>query len=72
MKTPNDQDPGDSPIRFEYCQRAIPPDAALTVEGDEYIRHFCGDACHAAWEEEVAGEVRRAYRARSGSKEPGR
>lgn len=33
------------------CGRDIPPDQAVTAEGQEYVIYFCSPGCHAAWHE---------------------
>ena len=31
------------------CGGKIPASAAVTFEGSDYVRHFCGDDCLADW-----------------------
>lgn len=31
------------------CQGKIPASAAVTFEGSDYVRHFCGGDCLADW-----------------------
>jgi hypothetical protein len=37
------------PIRCEQCSAKISGDVALSFEGADYIRHFCGPGCLDAW-----------------------
>ena len=37
----------DSPtINCCVCYKEVPPDAAFTPEGAEYVEHFCGLECY--------------------------
>jgi Domain of unknown function (DUF3330) len=38
-----------TPIECDHCHAKIPASAALSFEGVEYIYHFCGPSCIAAW-----------------------
>lgn len=33
----------------EQCDGRIPASAAVTFEGSDYVRHFCGRDCLAGW-----------------------
>jgi len=33
----------------EECRKTIPPSVALSEEGSDYIRYFCGADCYEAW-----------------------
>jgi hypothetical protein len=34
------------PLECEVCLKEIPPSAAFTPEGSEYVGHFCGIECY--------------------------
>jgi len=38
-------------IDCEICFKEIPDSVATTEEGEDYIVHFCGLECYAAWKE---------------------
>jgi hypothetical protein len=38
-------------IDCEICFKEIPDSVAMTEEGEDYIVHFCGLDCYAAWKE---------------------
>ncbi len=38
-----------TPIECDHCHARIPATVALSFEGAEYIYHFCGPLCIAAW-----------------------
>ena len=33
----------------EECRKMIPPSVALSEEGNDYVRYFCGADCYEAW-----------------------
>lgn len=37
------------PIQCDHCHTEIPVTVALSFEGADYIYHFCGPQCIAAW-----------------------
>lgn len=39
----------ETPIECDHCHAKIPATVALGFEGAEYIYHFCGLSCIAAW-----------------------
>jgi hypothetical protein len=39
----------ETPIKCDHCHARIPATVALDFEGAEYIYHFCGPLCIAAW-----------------------
>lgn len=48
--------PGDAlgeTLVCEQCGGRIPASAAVTFEGSDYVRHFCGRDCLAGWSERV-------------------
>ena len=49
----NGKDPGmralGIPLRCNHCHTEIPATVALSVEGADYIYHFCGPQCIEAW-----------------------
>lgn len=36
-------------IQCEVCLRDIPGSVAVTVEGSDYVHHYCGLDCLARW-----------------------
>lgn len=44
----------DTPLRCGQCGGNIPASSALTFEGADYLRHFCGDRCLSDWCARVA------------------
>ncbi len=36
-------------LECEHCRSEIPVTAALSVEGADYVYHFCGPSCVEAW-----------------------
>ena len=38
-------------IDCEVCFEEIPDSVAMTEEGEDYVVHFCGLDCYAAWKE---------------------
>ena len=38
-------------IDCEICFKEIPDSVATTEEGEDYIVHYCGLDCYAAWKE---------------------
>ena len=38
-------------IACEICFREIPDTTVLSEEGEDYVLHFCGLECYAAWKE---------------------
>lgn len=45
----NNKDTNDKQSRCDCCNEDIPPSAALTTEGKDYIYHFCGMQCYDLW-----------------------
>lgn len=43
------EDALDTPLRCSHCDSPIPASSALSSEGADYIRHFCGEDCLAGW-----------------------
>ncbi len=39
----------DTPVVCQHCSARIPPSAALTFDGTDYVWHFCGHECLADW-----------------------
>lgn len=53
---PNGKIPGDAlgeTLVCEQCGGRIPASAAVTFEGADYVRYFCGPDCLAGWCEHV-------------------
>ena len=38
-------------IDCEICFKEIPDSVAMTEEGEDYVVHFCGLDCYAAWKQ---------------------
>ena len=38
-----------TPVSCAVCLKEIPGDVALNFEGPDYVQHFCGLDCLAAW-----------------------
>lgn len=36
-------------VSCEECLAQIDAGVALRADGDDYVRHFCGDACYETW-----------------------
>ena len=60
--------PNPTTVACSVCKKEIPASEALSPEAHDYVLYFCGGVCHAAWEEEQAGEVERVFEERSGVK----
>lgn len=43
-------------ISCHVCKRMIPKAAALHMEGEEYVLHFCDIGCMDYWKKEKEGE----------------
>lgn len=41
----------------EHCRGRIPASAAVTFEGSDYVRHFCGADCLARWCEKAGNAM---------------
>lgn len=39
----------DTPLRCEHCGGSIPASSALTFEGADYLREFCGERTLSDW-----------------------
>lgn len=39
----------DMPIECSRCGSKVPSSTALSLEGADYLRHFCGPDCLAQW-----------------------
>jgi hypothetical protein len=55
-------------VECAVCMKEVPASEAVSPEGEEYLVHFCGRECYAAWERERAGEVKEGFARRSGVK----
>ncbi|WP_127477591.1 DUF3330 domain-containing protein [Sulfurivermis fontis] len=56
MYYPNAEKPFPSepePIQCEICLHDIPASVAVTVEGCDYVHHYCGLDCLARWSARV-------------------
>ena len=38
-------------IACEVCLKEIPESVAQSMEGDDYIHHFCGLECYNTWQD---------------------
>jgi len=54
-KTPQ-QEP---PLSCSLCLKEMPHDLAHTLEGPDYVHHFCGLECYRKWQEKQAAEDRK-------------
>lgn len=39
----------DAMVSCSSCERVVPLSTATHEEGQDYLRHFCGQDCYAAW-----------------------
>jgi len=46
-----DLEHGCTPVACAACLTEIPGDVALSFEGPDYVQHFCGLDCLAAWKQ---------------------
>lgn len=46
----------DATLVCAHCRGRIPPSAAVTFEGADYVWHFCGSDCLAVWCEKMLRE----------------
>lgn len=44
----------DAPLTCEICMHEMPHDLAHTLEGPDYVHHFCGLDCYRKWQEQQA------------------
>lgn len=42
---------GEPCISCAVCMKEIPGDVEHTIEGQEYVQHFCGLECYQKWHE---------------------
>jgi hypothetical protein len=54
-KTPKEQ----PPISCSLCMKEMPHDLSHTLEGPDYVHHFCGLECYRKWQEQQAAEDRK-------------
>lgn len=47
----------DTPLHCGSCGEAIPASSALSFEGEDYLRYFCGTGCLADWCHRVSDTV---------------
>jgi hypothetical protein len=40
---------GDATLACEVCLKEIPHSVGQGGEGQDYVYHFCGDACYSQW-----------------------
>lgn len=55
-------------ISCAVCKKELPASEAISPEAQDYVIHFCGGACRAAWEREQADALVERFEARSGVK----
>jgi hypothetical protein len=44
------------PLTCSLCMKEMPHDLAHSVEGPDYVRHFCGLECYRKWQERQTAE----------------
>lgn len=44
-----DQNKKNESCTCDCCGEDVPVSTALTPEGEEYVRHFCGEKCYDKW-----------------------
>ena len=50
--TEQDKPPEEAQVSCEVCLKEIPVSEAKVDEASDYVRHFCGLECYAAWKEQ--------------------
>ncbi len=45
----NQEDTSCSMCKCETCCKLIPESVAMTAEGADYVKHFCGTECYEKW-----------------------
>ncbi len=45
-------------LTCEVCMKEIPHSVAQSLEGSDYIHHFCGNECFSKWDKEKPDEER--------------
>ena len=43
-------------VACAVCMTEIPASVAVSDEGADYVRHFCGEPCFARWREQAQAE----------------
>jgi len=43
-------------LQCNVCLKEIPRSVAKSLEGPDYVYHFCGAECYAKWEKQNQGE----------------
>lgn len=56
MSNEHQPHPSGSLLSCEVCCKEIPKSAALTVEGADYVRYFCGVECYQKMISQAAAE----------------
>jgi hypothetical protein len=46
----------EAPMACSLCMKEMPHDLAHTLEGPDYVHHFCGLECYRKWQERQAAE----------------
>jgi hypothetical protein len=46
----------EAPLACSLCMKELPHDLAHTLEGPDYVHHFCGLECYRKWQERQAAE----------------
>ncbi len=60
----SEPDKAQAPIACEVCLKEIPPSVDQSLEGPDYVYHYCGLECYEEWR-------RQMERAKAGDEEPG-
>jgi hypothetical protein len=50
-KKPGEEPAGRPALSCRVCMKEIPGEVEHTLEGQEYVAHFCGLDCYRAWHE---------------------
>lgn len=46
-------------LSCSLCMKEMPHDLAHTLEGPDYVHHFCGIECYKKWQEKQSAEDRK-------------
>lgn len=55
-KKPEKKSDSDAPLTCSLCMKEMPHDLAHSLEGPDYVHHFCGLECYRKWQEQQARE----------------
>ena len=46
----------EAPLSCSLCMKEMPHDLSHTLEGPDYVHHFCGLECYRKWQEQQAAQ----------------